>query len=147
MVRVPGSSGDLGFYREPLSEKVNIKTIPRIEAPAAEGSSQTREDEGFPISSKFWEGFDDEKRKEEDRSHDLEENPQLHPEASSGATADRTAKRKSQDESPRGIPKRFSFILDEPSEMMKRETRRSEDFKKLAVARTSPPDARSRRRR
>ena len=44
---------------------------------------------------------------------------------------DGTAKLDPQDESPRGIPKRFSFILDEPSEMMKRETRCSEDFKKL----------------
>ena len=47
---------------------------------------------------------------------------------------DRTVKRELQGESPRGIPKRFSFILDEPSEMMKRQTRRSEDFKKLAEA-------------
>ena len=47
---------------------------------------------------------------------------------------DRTAKLDPQDESPRGIPKRFSFILDESSDIMKRETRRSEDFKKLAEA-------------
>ena len=75
-----------------------------------------------------------EKTKEEDRSYDLEETPQFPPEAPSGATADRTEKREPQDESPGGIAKRFSFILDEPSEMMKRETRRSEDFKKLAEA-------------
>ena len=147
MVRVPGSSGDLEFHRESLSEQVKIKTEPGIEAPAAEGSLQTREDEGSLDRQSFGRGFYDRKIKEEDPSHDLEENPQLPPEAPSRATADRTVKREPQDESPRGIPKRFSFILDEPSEMMKRETRRSEDFKKLAVARTSPPDARSRRRR
>ena len=70
----------------------------------------------------------------EDRSYDLEEKSQLSSEAASGATADRTVKREPQDESPRGIPKRFSFILDEASEMIKRETRRSEYFKMLAEA-------------
>ena len=132
MVRVPGSSGNSRFHRESLSEEFKIKTKPGIEAPAKEGSSQTREDEGSRDRQRFGRGFDDKKRKEEDRSHDLEEKPQLPPEAPSGTTADRTAKREPQNESPRGIPKRFSFILDEPSEMMKRETRRSEDVKKLA---------------
>ena len=77
MVRVPGSFGDSGFHRESLSEKVKINTEPGIEAPAAEGMLQTREDEGSPDRRSFGRGFDDKKIKEEDRSHDLEENPQL----------------------------------------------------------------------
>ena len=47
------------------------------------------------------------KIKEEDRSHDLEVGPQLHPEAPTGATSGRTAKRDPQDESHKGIPERF----------------------------------------
>ena len=74
MVRVPGSSGDSGFPRESLSEEVKIKTERGIEVPAAEGSSQTREYEGSPDRQSFGRGFDDKNRKEEDRSHDLEEN-------------------------------------------------------------------------
>ena len=63
MLRVLGTSGDSVFHRESLSEEVKIKTEPRIEAPAADGSSQTREDEGFPDCQSFGRGFDDKKRK------------------------------------------------------------------------------------
>ena len=84
MVRVPGSSGDSGFPRESLSEEVKIKTERGIEAPAAEGSSQTREDEGSPDRQSFVRGFDDRIIEEKDRSHDLEEKPQFPPEAPSG---------------------------------------------------------------
>ena len=63
MVRVPESFGELGFHRESLSEEVNIKTEPGIEAQAEEGSSQTREDEGSPDLQSFWRGFDDKKPK------------------------------------------------------------------------------------
>uniref|UniRef100_A0AAV1V4I3 Uncharacterized protein n=1 Tax=Peronospora matthiolae TaxID=2874970 RepID=A0AAV1V4I3_9STRA len=73
MVHGPGSSGDSGFYREFLSEEVKIKADPEIEATAKERSSQTHEDEGSPDRQSLVRGFDDEKMKEEDRFHDLEE--------------------------------------------------------------------------
>ena len=86
--------------------------------------------------------------------HDLEEKPQYPSEDSSGTTADHAVNRNLQDESPRGITKRFSFVLDEPSEMMEKEAWSSEDFKTLAAVkqdrnftRTSNPETRSRRRR
>ena len=75
MVRMPGSSSDSVFHRESLSEEVNIKTEPVIEAPAAEVSSQTREDEGSPDRQSFGRVFDEKKIKKEDRLHDLEEKP------------------------------------------------------------------------
>ena len=104
---MPRFSGDLGFHRESLSEEVKIKTDPGIEAPAAQESSQTRKDEGFRDRQILWRGFDDNKIKEEDRSHDLEEKLQFPPEAPSEATAARTVKREPQVESPRGIPNDF----------------------------------------
>ena len=103
-----------------------------MEAPASERSSHSRKDERFPNRQSFRRGFDDKKIKEEDRSHDLKEKTQLFPKSPSGATADRTAKCDPQYKSPKGIPKRFLSISDEISEMMKRVTRCSEDFKKLA---------------
>ena len=51
----------------------------------------------------------------------------------SGATADRAAKHYLQDAKYRGTPKRISFVSDEPSEMIRKEARSSEDFKKLVV--------------
>ena len=63
---------------------------------------------------------------------DLEEKPQLPPEAPSGATADRAAKHDPQDENPRGIPKRFSFVNEEPSEKMKKASRGWKDVHKQA---------------
>ena len=132
MVRVPGSSGDSGFHRESLSEEVKIKTEPGIEASAKERSSRTCEDERSPDHQSFGRGFDDEKIKEEDRLDDLEEKPQLPPEAPSGATADRAAKHDPQDENPRGIPKRFSFVNEEPAEKMKKESRGWKDVHKQA---------------
>ena len=119
MVRVPGSSGDSRFHRESPIEEVKIKTEARIEAPAVKVSPKTRKKEKFTDCQSFGRGFEETKIKEEDRSHDLEENSQLLPVAPLGATANRTVKRSPQDESPKGILKRFSFILEMPSEMMK----------------------------
>ena len=92
---------------------------------------QTRENEGSSDRQSAGRGCDEKKLKEKDWSHDLEETPQLPPEAPSGATANHTANNDPQDESPKGTLIRFSFILYEPVEMMKRETRCSEHFKKL----------------
>ena len=115
MVRVPGSSGDSGFQCESLSEEVKIKPESGIEAPAKEASSQMCEDEGSQDRPSCGRGFKAKKSKEEDRSHNLEENTQTPRAVSSGATSDCAAKHDLQDESPRGILKSFSFISDEPS--------------------------------
>ena len=61
------------------------------------------------------------KTTEKDRSHELEESS---PEVPSGAIIDFAAKHDVQDESPREIPKRFSFVLDEILEMMKEELKK-----------------------
>ena len=47
--------------------------------------------------------------------------------------AHRASKLDVQDEIPRGIFKRFSFVSDIPSEMMKKEAKISEVFRKLAA--------------
>ena len=78
-------------------------------------------------------GSDYKKRKEEDRSNELEEKPQFPLMFHSGATADRAAKHDLQDEIPRGIAKRFSFISDEPPEIMKKYANSTDDFKNLTV--------------
>ena len=49
MVRVFGSSGDLVFHRESLSEDVKNKTEPGMKASKANKSPQTRESERFPV--------------------------------------------------------------------------------------------------
>ena len=49
MVLVPGSSADLGFHRESLSEDVKHKTKPGMEALTAKKSPQTRESERYPV--------------------------------------------------------------------------------------------------
>ena len=94
MVRLPGYSGVSEFHRESLIEEDKIKTEPGIKAPAAEVSSQTCEDEGSLDRQSFGRGFND--KKKTDRSHEMEEKPQLPHEAPSGSTADRTAKSYSQ---------------------------------------------------
>ena len=71
MLRVPGSSDDLRFHRESLSEEVNIKPELKIESPAKAGLSQTREEEGSPDRQISGRGFDHKKIKEKDRLHDL----------------------------------------------------------------------------
>ena len=61
------------------------------------------------------------KTTDKDRSHDLEESP---PEVPSGVIVDFAAKHDVQDESPREIPKRFSFVSDEILEMVKEELKK-----------------------
>uniref|UniRef100_A0AAV1UZK0 Uncharacterized protein n=1 Tax=Peronospora matthiolae TaxID=2874970 RepID=A0AAV1UZK0_9STRA len=46
IVRVSGSSGDLGFHRESRDEDAKIKTESGIGASAGYGSPQTREEKG-----------------------------------------------------------------------------------------------------
>ena len=55
-VHMPGSSGDSGSHREYLSEDVNMKAEPGMEASEDEGSPQTRVVERIPGSSRFREG-------------------------------------------------------------------------------------------
>ena len=74
MVRVPGSSGEAGFYRESTGEDVKIKIEPGIETSAEEGSPQTREKERSPDDQSFGRDFDNKKIKEEDQGIDLKKN-------------------------------------------------------------------------
>ena len=90
MVRVPGSSGALGFRRESL-RKMSISRL-NLKALAEEGSPLTQEKEGSPDRQNTGKGFEDQKITEEDRSYDLEEKPLFPPEVLLETTADRTAK-------------------------------------------------------
>ena len=58
-----------------MIKEVKIKTEHGIEAPAKEGTSQTRENEGSLDRQSFGRRFDDKKFSEEDRLNDLEEKP------------------------------------------------------------------------
>ena len=77
MVRVPGSSGDSGFHRESRDENVKIKTDYETEASAEEISPQKCEEKGSLDHQSSGRDFDDKILREEDRSLDLKDKPQI----------------------------------------------------------------------